>query len=34
MIDMRKNNELKEIRVVKPELISEVTSAYFQAIKG
>jgi len=31
---VRKNNELKEIRVVKPELISEVTSAYFQAIKG
>jgi len=31
---VEKNNELKDIRVVKPDLIREVTSAFFQAIKG
>jgi len=31
---VRKNNELKDIRVVKPDLIGEVTSAFFQAIRN
>lgn len=31
---VRKNNELKDIRVIKPELIQEVTSAFFQAIRN
>lgn len=31
---VRKNNELKNIRVVKPDLINEVSSAFFQAIRS
>jgi len=31
---VRKNNELKEIRVIKPDLINEVSSAFFQSIRN
>lgn len=31
---VRKNNELKDIRIVKPNLIQEVSSAFFQSIKS
>lgn len=31
---VRKNNELKDIRVVKPELMQEVTAAFFQAVRN
>ena len=31
---VQKNNELKDIRVIRPELISEVSSAFFQAIRS